>query len=223
MSRTYAELMSQAAVNLEFFRETIQSTGTAAMTMSVVGTPSFRRVGKTVGLSNRPPTGITSGAVASPIDITGTVTLETAFVQLGTLPPTLLAQNGATGGYTFGSPNAADRVEFYTLNAGGAGARILWTSPWSTSMHARPIHVVMESLAGATSGLVWIDNIPAAVGTAGAGVSANPPASVITALDADARRIGTAVLVRAWQGALDAAEIASLYNVYSTLVVPSKV
>jgi hypothetical protein len=117
-----------------------------------------------------------------------------------------------------------DRIEFYTLDAGGAGARLLYTPTWSLSMHDCLVHVVLVSIAGATSGLSWIDNVPLALTSgAPAGTSANPPASVITVLDADSQKIGYTIITRAWQGALDSSEVNLLYQNYRNLIVPSKV
>jgi len=224
MSRSYRELCDRAVVNFEFWTGDIQNKGTAALgAMSVSGTPVMKKIGRTVGVTKTVAAdGITSGAVASALDVTGTVTFEGVF-RYDSFPPIILRQIGATGGWGFGSFTGTDRGEIYLLDAVGAGARLVMTATSVIQKSSTmPPHLVMTSIAGGTSGSVWIDGVPSAPVYALAGVAANPPASVVTCLLVASQQ-GTVVLSRAWQGALDAAEVATLYNAYSTLTVPSKV
>jgi len=226
MSRTYKELCDQAVVNFEFWTGDIQNRGTAAMAMSVVGTPYFQRIGKMVGLTQKAlADGITSGNVAAILDVTGTFTLEMAVIGYVSGTDFILINVGAgsAGGfvcYRQGPANNRVTCELYTI--AGASARTL-VLPVDSSPLGFAIHTVLTSTTGGTAGAAWVDGLPVVVILGGAGVAANHAGARPVGAAGGNAGIQSSVLIRAWQGALDANEVATLYNAYSTLTVPSKV
>ena len=221
--RTYRELMDAATLNFPFFSGIWQNQGTAAMTMVVAGTPYFARDGQTVGMRQIGVSGITSNAViANPFDVTGVFSVEIV-VKLMLLGQYIIYQiqgGGLGGGWAvyFNGLIAPGTITLLTYTAAGGGARYV------TATLPQPVgklnHIVATIDCVGLTGQIWVDNVP----LASAFTNTNPPVIGTSALF-----LGTAAAsnmlterLRGWAGALDAAEVAALYNAYSTLTVPSR-
>ena len=228
-SRTYQELLSQAKVNFEFFREDIQNRGTVPMTMTVSGIPSFKRVGKTIGLaSNADADNVVSNGVAAVLDVTGTVTCEAVFcVPLAgrtTADLSYLLWQTNLGGFTFftySSSGTCD-VRLYFIDSAGVTARRIISptnvySPGTTWRHA-----VITSIAGGTSGLIWINGIPQTPSYVGAGTAANCGTAMLYTAYCPTYARSVTERIRAWQGSVDQNEVTTLYQNYLQFTRPSK-
>ena len=224
MSRTYRELCDQAVLNFPFFSGIWQNQGTAAMTMVVAGTPYFARDGQTVGIRQIGVSGVTSNAViANPVDVTGVFSVELVvkFALLGQYIIYQIQGGGLGGGWAvyFNGLIAPGTITLLTYTAAGGGARYVTTTlpqpVWKLN------HIVMRIDCVGLTGQIWVDNVP----LASSFTNTAPPVAGTSALFVGTAAASNMLTERicAWQGALDANEVATLYNAYSTLTVPSKV
>ena len=224
MSRTYRELLDQAVIDFSLYTGDIQNRGTAAMTMITIGTPRFSRIPgrQSVGLEQVALTdGIRSSAVIAPIvDVTGTITIEYAGYFKSPGVDQLFFQSAATGGFNMNCP-VANRIDlvFYSAAGGYTVAREIRGPAILTP--ANNYHLVVTSTTGGTAGQWYAFGAPAATTLIGAGVTASSGNALLYA-GGNYQGLWYSEVVRAWQGALDASEVALLYNAYSTLTVPSK-
>lgn len=231
MGRTYAELLSQARLNFEFWRGDIQNRGTYAVAMQVVGSPKMQRCGSSAGLSHRADNDVISstGVVAAPIDVTGTFMVEASFAV--PLAGRALADGcyflyhvnlGGLSFFTYSIPGTLD-VRVYLQDAAGATARRVYTNPDVYIPGGTLVHAVITSTAGGTAGAIWINGLPQAVNLLGAGVAANAGAASLYTM------WGTTVVrafgerVRAWQSALTQDEVSLLHENWQRMIWPSVV
>ena len=147
MSRTYRELMDATTVNLECFRETIQSTGSIAVTLAqAVGSGVFASTGKTVGFQQRAGSDSlrASANVAPAADCTTSFTFEWAGI------PTVCSATGSfypyimgvgTGGIQWRGDIAISYLNLYDA-AGALARQISNTAAFTFDLHAP--HVFFE-------------------------------------------------------------------------------
>jgi len=193
----YRSLIARAAFNAEFFRGTISDLSSAQRAMTFVGSPTWGRLnGFPILKKNAAADGTTSAAVAPVLDVTGSITFEGLFVADDVFMPVMFRQVGGTGGVSFGNLSGVNRGEVYLLDAAGAGARFVMTAIGALPAH-RPRHLIISSIDGGTSGLVWINGVPSTCTLALAGVAASPPVSVVTTLGA-VSAAGQAMISRCW-------------------------
>jgi hypothetical protein len=223
MSRTYQELIDACTINYELFRGDISNRGTANMGASIIqGSPRFARFGKTVGLTAVPGTtaGFTSSTGTRIVDVTTQFVAEIAGT-FGVLGQYVFyqVQGGGLGGGLVLYFNGGANLYLYTFTAVAGVARSI------TCIIPNPIafvhHYVLWFDPVGLTGQVWIDNQPVITTF----TNTNPPVNGVSGLYIMAAALSSVSLhqVRTWQGALDAAEVATLYNAYSTLRVPRKV
>jgi len=224
MSRTYQELIDACTINYELFRGDISNRGTTNMGASIVaGAPQFQRRGNSVNLvtTSRTVAQGFSGALSTRIvDVTTQFVVEFA-VTFGVLSSYVLyqVQGGGLGGGVSVYFNGGANIYLFTFTAAAGNARLVncvVPNPLAFTHH----YVMWLDPVGLT-GQIWVDNIPVVTTF----TNTNPPVNGVSGLYVMSATAAIQSLnhVRAWQGALDAAEVATLYNAYSTLTVPSKV
>jgi hypothetical protein len=221
MSRTYQELLDAALVNLEFFSESIQNKGLAAMgTLVVDGTPRYAPDNRRVWLRQYGTNGCHASNILCPMDITAAFSVELVHRVdgLATGYPVYHVQGGGLGGgWTVYFNGASLSLITYTAAAGGARS-VTATAPNPVGF---PHHVVFYLDPVGLSGSAWVDDVDV-----GATFTNTAPPVMGTSScyfgSATAGNQSTA-LVRVWQGALDQTERTALYQNYYNYVRPSKV
>lgn len=209
----YSALVQRASFRFEGWKGTIQDQSTAQRAMSYVGSPRFQRVGNVVGLvQNAVADGITSGNVASVVDVTAAFTLEIYGIGYVTGTDFVIGQLGAgnAGGficYRQGPANNRITCELYTI--AGASARTL-ASPIGSTILGSLFHCVLSSSAGGTAGAVWLGGIPSVVTLAGAGVAANHAGTRPIIAAGGNGGIQGSFIIRAYPFALDNSQAACL-------------
>jgi hypothetical protein len=228
--RSYQQLLKDALVNFEYFNEDIQSRGSVPMTM-VPTACRFAKHGRSVGLIQEAAGGtlVSSGVLASLVDVTGTFTCEACFRVAA--PGLIIADIAyflyqiSLGGFfffTYSSPGARD-VRVYLVDAAGATARRVYSPPNVFKPGEDYCHAVVVSRNGGTDGLIVINGETKAALFSGVGVAANcVPAVLTTAYTASIARVPNE-RVRLWQGELSGDEIMRLLEEFRRFTRPSMV
>jgi len=225
--RTYKQLLDLAVVNFEYFSDSIQNRGTAAMTIQPSGAPYLGNVSSKFGVIQRADTDslVSSAGIDQFMTLTGSVTFEIIFqpIRVGSGSCVVMQHYGASGGFRMFWDNSGNaRVYLYLYDAAGALARSL--TPSSAGVHplTELSHVVLESTAGGTGGSMWTNGSVTTLTLAGAGVVANGPNATLNVAGGSSGRINT-VCVRGWNTALSYEEAQLLYQNYREYTRPSKV
>ena len=219
MSRSYSQLVSQARVNLELFREDIQNRGTVNIGTMLPRSSSSRlcRTGSSAGVYPGIVGGgiQTSGAVASVVDTTAPFSVELALrVSADSYYPIYQAN---AGGWTV-VITAGGTIGLNTYTAALATARRISAVVGSSANAGLMPHAVL--VLGSASGQCYLDGSPiTTVFTAGTAVLCAPTLFLVPNVS------GRDVIerVRVWEGELDAAESKELYRQYLAFHRPSMV
>lgn len=211
-SKRYNQLVSDTAVNLEFFRGTIQDTSRNKVSMSINGTPTITRNGNALSLiQNVANDGVVStNAINSLIDITGNTFFEAMFLvnRIPASSTDLLTHNIANGGFSFKVVGATNTYSpyLYFYDAASAIAR----SSTVTLSYTKPVvHIVANALSGIPTN-IWINSIPMTTTLAGAGVAANGPSQVLRSGYTDPSI--SIFISRCWQGTVTNEDVTCLFQ-----------
>ena len=197
----YSRLIASAAFNAEFFRGTIQDQSSRGLAMTFAGAPTWTRVNGKPAISQAGSSAnyvLSTAAVASLVDLTGTFSLELLFCASAIERDRPIQQIDGTNTGIIAQRESASTSYVY-LYSGGAVVRSIGTPAGATAASLIH-HLVFTSVAGGTSGYVWHRGIPLAAALSGAGAAANPAASVVR-LGLGASRLGRTLVVRLWQQA----------------------
>jgi hypothetical protein len=222
MSRTYQELLDVSLVNLEFFSESIQNKGLAAMgTLVVDGTPRYAPDNKRVWLRQYGLSGCHASNILCPMDITAPFSVELVYRADGLVTGYVVYHvqgGGAGGGWSvYFNGGASISLNTYTA-AAGAARTVAATIPNPIGL---PHHIIYYLDPVGLSGSAWVDDVD--VGATF--TNTNPPVMGTSSCYFGSGTAGnqSTSLVRVWQGALDQAERTVLYQNYYNYIRPSRV
>jgi len=220
MSRTYRELCDQAVVSFDLWTGSIQSTGTAAMTMAVSGTPRFGKIGnKQYLMTFTNADKIVSNAAIAPVVNSTTAFWIEAWLCSGATDYFVYQVNaGGFGAYY----DVGNRIfNLITFTAIGGAARTINTAVGSSPYSRNQYHAVGYIDPVGLTGQWWVDGVPYATTF----TNTNPPVlggnAVLNVGGNAGPGVNTAAL-RVWQGAPLADEVSLLYGNYQSLTVPSR-
>lgn len=207
----YNSLISRCSFNMEAFRGTFQDLSPAQRTMTAVGTPGWSKIAGLPCLKqNAVADGATSGNTDSPVDVTGTFTVEAIIAGNTSGTDFILRSTGAGNFGGFVASRQTERMAITLYTAAGAGAREVVTPAASVPLgYAR--HILLASVAGGTAGLGWVNSIPVAVTLLGAGLAANHAGARPIIVNGNAG-LQSLLLIRCWQGAITQEDVAALYG-----------
>jgi len=197
----YQDLIAGASFDASFYKGTIQDQSSRSLAMSFVGAPTWTRVNGKPAISQAGSNAnyvMSTAAVASLVDLTGTFSLELLFCASAVERDRPIQQiDGTNTGIIVQRESAS--TSYVYLYSGGAIVRSIGTPAGATAASLIH-HLVFTSVAGGTSGYVWHRGIPLAATLSGAGAAANPAASIVR-LGLGASGLGETLVVRLWQQA----------------------
>lgn len=227
-NRSYRELIDQTIVNCEFFKETIQSTGTLAVTLDVVSSYRFSKSMSMPCLLQKADSEClrASTNVAPAADCTSDFTFEWAGIPTNCNPSGnyyIWMMGVTTGGIQWRWRGDIGILYLNMYTSAGVLARQIYNTTAIPQYNLLlPHHFVMQSRSGGTAGSLWINGSNTSVSLGSSGTVARGADDRWYTVGINGSRTSN-YLFRSWQSALSEDEVQVLYRNYSDLTIPSKV
>lgn len=236
-NRSYGELISQAVLNFEFFRGTIQNLGTFSLTMTSIGTEKFTKYNGITVLSSM-LNGIgpySTSSALQPLDLLSTITIESVFANVspktyqsydGTVAYSLRIRNAGAGIELWHAVTTTTGASYCALvyyDAGGSIVRQVYYDTSTLNQQNKLNHIIISATAGLNA-QIYLNGASLTPLYLYTGTVANASTYVkFGGCGGGQTGNATIALARAWQDTIDSNEARILYENYINLTVPSKV